>query len=338
MGERLDYYDPNKSGSFSGARRFPKQWLQSQDTYTLHKPVRKKFKRRKTIVPGARFQMQADLVDFSLLKSYNDNYKYILVVVDVFSKKAFTAYLKSKSSSDMIEAFERVMPEIGKFSKLQTDMGREFLNRPFQSWLKQRHIDHFHTQNFDTKASIAERFIRTLKERLWRYFTYTNSRRYVEVLPALVESYNNTHHRSIGRAPNSVNAKNQESVWLTLYADPELRKPKLKVGDQVRLSMSRMRFRKGYLPGWTNKLFQVARVFRDNPPYYKIKDLGGEWLEGTFYEEELQKIYKKDDVFQIERILQQRKRKKGVEFLVKWFGYPSSFNSWVSEKDMVCLL
>ena len=138
--------------------------------------------------------MQADLVDFSLLKSYDDNYKCILVVVDVFSKKAFTAYLKSKSSSDMIEAFERVMPEIGKFSKLQTDIGREFLNRPFQTWLKQLCIDHLHTQNFETKASIAERFIRTLKERLWRYFTCTNSRRYMEVLPALVESYNNTHY------------------------------------------------------------------------------------------------------------------------------------------------
>ena len=81
-----------------------------------------------------------------------------------------------------------------------------------------------------------------------------------------------------------------------------------------------MRFHKGYLPGWTDKLFQVARVYGDNPPYYKIKDLGGEWLEGTFYEEELQKIYKKDDVFQIEHILLQRKCKKGVVSLVKWFG------------------
>ena len=166
MGERLDYYDPKKSGSLSGARRFPKQWLQSQDTYTLHKPVKKKFKRRKTIVPGARFQMQADLVDFSVLKSYNDNYKYILVVIDVFSKKAFTAYLKSKSSSDMIKAFEHVMLEISKFLKQQTDMGREFFNHPFQTWLKQNRIDPFHTQNFDTKATIAERFNRTLKERL----------------------------------------------------------------------------------------------------------------------------------------------------------------------------
>ena len=100
--------------------------------------------------------MQADLIDFSLLKSYNDHYKYILVVIDVFSKKAFTAYLKTKSSSDMIQAFDQLMPEIGKFQKLQTDMGREFLNRPFQTWLKQHQVERFYmyTQNFDTKASI----------------------------------------------------------------------------------------------------------------------------------------------------------------------------------------
>ena len=151
---------------------------------------------RKRILYKALPELIRCLCNFSLLflcsNPTTTNYKYILVVVDVFSKKAFTAYLKSKSSSDMIKAFEHMMPEIGKFSKLQMDMGRDFLNRPFQSWLKQRHIDHFHMQNFDTKATIAERFIHMLKERLWRYFTYTNSQRYVE--SALVESYNNTHH------------------------------------------------------------------------------------------------------------------------------------------------
>ena len=155
------------------------------------------------------------------------------------------------------------------------------------------------------------------------------------MLPALVESYNNTYNRSIQCAPNLVNSENQETVWLTLYADHEFRKPKLKVGDQVRRSMARIRFRKGYLPCWMDKFFQAAQVFQDNPPYYEIKDFQGEWLEGTFYEEELQKIYKKDGVFRIKRILQQPKRKKGVEFLVKWFGYPSSFKSWVPGKDMV---
>ena len=159
MGESLNYYDPKKEASFLGTHRFSKatqQWLQSQETYTLHKPVRKNSKRKKTIVPGAHFQMQANLIGFSLLKLYNDCYKYILVVIDVFSKKVFTAYLKTKSSSDMIQAFKQLMPEIDKFQKLQTDMGREFLNRPFQTWLEPCHIKHFHTQNFDTKASIAE--------------------------------------------------------------------------------------------------------------------------------------------------------------------------------------
>ena len=83
-----------------------------------------------------------------------------------------------------------------------------------------------------------------------------------------------------------------------LYADLKLRKPKLKAGNQVRLSMSQMRFCKSYLPGWTDELFQIARVYRDNPPYYKVKDLGGEWLKGTFYEEELQKIYKRMTCFE----------------------------------------
>ena len=127
MGEYLDYYDPKKAVLSRDLVAFQNSVCNRKtliNTYTLHKPVRKKFKRRKTIVPGAHFQMQADLVDFSLLKSYNDNYKYILVVVDVFSKKAFIAYLKTKSSSDMIEAIERVMSKTNKFQKLQADMGR----------------------------------------------------------------------------------------------------------------------------------------------------------------------------------------------------------------------
>lgn len=340
MGEYLTYYDPKQAGAFSGAHSFkkvakkPQKWLKTQEAYTLHAPVRKRFQRRKTIVPGAKFQMQADLIDMSPLKKYNDDYKYVLVVIDVFSKVAFSACLKTKKSTDMIQAFESLLPKIGHFQKLQTDMGREFFNEPFQAWLKQHNIELFHTHNFDTKATIAERFIRTLKEKLWRYFTYTNTRRYLEVLPSLVNAYNNTYHRSIKRAPNTVTAENQEEVWQTLYGQAELKTPKLKIGDTVRLSMTRMRFRKGYLPGWTDEIFQVAQVLNTNPPNYKIKDLKGEILEGSFYEEELQKIYKDDDIFRIEHIIKKRRTKKGTEYLIKWSGYPDSFNSWVKEKDL----
>ena len=99
----MRYYDPQKVGAFSGAHSFqkvaksPLKWLKSQDGYTLHRPVRRRFPRRKAIVPGANFQMQADLIDFSSLKQYNDNFKYILVVIDVFFQKRFYIFSQSKN-------------------------------------------------------------------------------------------------------------------------------------------------------------------------------------------------------------------------------------------------
>ena len=170
MEKYLRYYELKQPGSFSGAHSFEKtvgnpakSWLESQDTYTLHKPVKKKFLRRPTIVPGANFQMQADLIDFSSLKKYNDNFKYILVIVDVFSKVAYAVPLKNKTSQSVIEAFDEVLQKT-HFSKLQTDRGSEFTNAPFRRWLKGKNIDLFHSHNFGTKATIAERLIRTLKE------------------------------------------------------------------------------------------------------------------------------------------------------------------------------
>ena len=168
----MSYYDPQKVVAFSGAHSFqkvaksPLKWLKSQDVYALHKPVRRRFPRRKTIVPGVNFQMQADLNYFSSLKQHNDNFKYILVVIDVFSKKGFIFFLKTKTSSEVIRAFEEVFLKIGPFQKLQTDLGSEFFNRPFQTWLKRQNIEHFPTHNFDTKATIVKRFIGTLKEKL----------------------------------------------------------------------------------------------------------------------------------------------------------------------------
>lgn len=334
----MSYFDPTEEGAFAGSHlkvnRKKKKWLQQQDAYTLHKAARRRYPRRKTIVPGSHFQAQADLIDFSALKKYNSGYKYILVVIDVFSKKASVAYLKNKTGVEMKKAFKQTLEKIGPFQKLQTDLGTEFFNKTFQAWLRQQNISHFHSFNYEIKASIAERFIRTLKEKLWRYFTHTNSRRYIEVLPRLVESYNKTYHSSIKRTPNSVNIENQEQVWQILYAENNHVKPKLQINDRIRLSVARQKFRKSYLPKWTEEIFQIARVYRGNPPYYRIKDWSGELLQGTFYEQELQKVIKSNEYYTIERIIKKRSAKKGVEYLIKWSGYPDSFNSWVTEKDL----
>ena len=220
IGNFVDYYDVSKPVSFSGIHSFakvskkPEKWLKTRDTYTLHFPVRKRFQQRKTIVPGGKFQMQADLIDFSALKQFNDGYKYIVVLTDVFSKVAYAECIKNKSSNTMISAFCVLLKKLGHFHKLQTDRGSKFLNKPFQAWLRKQKIELFHCHNYEIKASIAERFIRTIKEKLWRYFTHKNTRRYIDVIQS-VDSYNNSYHSSIKRTPASVNTENQETVWLT---------------------------------------------------------------------------------------------------------------------------
>ena len=154
------------------------------------------------------------------------------------------------------------------------------------------------------------------------------------MLSHLVHSYNHSYHRSIKRTPAEVNTSNQEDVWQTLYAQPlkQIRNTNpLKVGDRVRISNARRQFKKGYLPSWTKELFTVSGVKRTIPITYVLKDDHGKDLLGTFYHQLIQKVGEKD-VFSIEAILKQRPTSSGQrEVLVKWYGYPSSFNSWIPQ-------
>ena len=156
------------------------------------------------------------------------------------------------------------------------------------------------------------------------------------MIQKLVQAYNHTYHRSIQRSPAEVNPSNQESVWLTLYGSLRPKTSKLKVGDRVRISMKRRQFEKSYYQERTEEEFEIAEAFTDDPTYYKIKDLRGTTVEGTFYENELQKVVKNDNIYKIKSILKKRKRKKHQEYFVKWLGYPDSFNSWIHERDLVC--
>ena len=102
----------------------------------------------------------------------------------------------------------------------------------------------------------------------------------------------------------------------------------------MRLSKAKRTFKKGYLPNWTEELFTIVRCMETSPPVYVVKDDHGEILEGTFYAEELQKVIKTDDVYKIETILKKRKKERRVQYLVKWLGYPDTFNSWIYRSDL----
>ena len=182
--------------------------------------------------------------------------------------------------------------------------------------------------------SVCERWNRTIKNKMWKRFTIYNSTKYLDILPKLVEEYNNTKHRSIGMTPvEASKKKNEGEVYLSLYGKMKrtVSKPKFKVGDKVRMSKyKRPVFDKGYTPNWTEEIFTVDRIFYTNPITCKIKDELGEEIRGAFYEQELQKAIQ--DVYRIEKVIRRGARKGKA--LVKWSGYPEKFNSWVNLKDL----
>ena len=322
------YYDPKRVGIYCGVaalrRVVPEQdverWLSEQDTYTLHKPVRRRFKRRCVVVGGPNQQWQADLVDMSRLKKVNDGTTFILP-------------LKNKSAASLVAAFTQLLSN-GAPNTLQTDKGTEFLNWSLQKLLKEHVVHHFATHNEETKASIVERFNRTLKTRMWRYFMKTQSVRYVDVLQTFMRLYNDTYHRSIGMAPSEVTSTNQETVWQRLYGHESVGTPKFRVGDRVRISKAKRHFEKGYMANWTEELFTIVDAHRSDPPVYRLVDWHGDTLDGTFYEPELQKVVvPKGKTYRVESVLRWRIKRR--EVLVKWSGYPTSFNSWIDAKTLV---
>ena len=347
------YYDPEHPSGLGGVARLAeavkkekrldvkvaaiKDWLFKQDVYTLHAPAAINFKRNTVFVNGIDKQFQMDLVEMGEYAHENSGVRYLLTCIDVFSKYAWVRPLYDKTAASVTAAFKDVLDQGRKPVKVQTDRGTEFYNRTFQNLLTQYNIKHFSTGN-DTKASIIERFNRTLKTKMWRYLTAVNSRKYLPVLQQLVNAYNNATHRSIKMPPNKVNKENEKIVFNNLYKGKPHTPCKFKynVGDTVRISKQRGVFRKGYEQTYTDEFFKIVECIPRSPPVYKLQDIVGEDINGTFYSQELQKvIIDKAKVFKIEKILKTKKQKGMTMCLVSWRGWPDKYDSWVPKNEIV---
>ena len=319
--ERL-YRDVKKDGKYAISRAQLKKWLMKQDTYTLHKPARRHYKRNRVIVGGIDELWQMDLADMQTMAAENDGYRYLLVCIDVFSKYLWVIPLKTKTGPALVTAFKKILESGRKPQKIQTDQGTEFFNKHFKELMKKEEIHLYNTK---------------VPPRMWRYFTAKKTMRYIEVLQDLVDSYNRSKHRSIQKKPINVTQKNEREVWHTLYGEREKEEPvkyKFEVGDQVRISKMKRTFEKGYLPNFSKEIFTVSQQIARHPPVYKLKDYDQEELSGTFYKEELQKVIKEDDVYEVEKILKTRGKGKNKEVYVKWLGYPAKFNSWIPASEV----
>lgn len=294
------YYDPENPFSFGSvdklkqgvknvSRQEIKTWLQSQPTYTIHKPRRIYIPRNKTYVTTANEVFQADLIDLRSLRRHNKGHKYILTVIDVLSKYAWSFPLKNKTSKEVLTAFKKVIKE-RKPLRLNVDQGSEFLSKVFKDYLKEEDIQ-LYTSVGQIKCAVIERFNRTLKDKMFKLFTKTKKFNYVNSLTKIMKAYNSTVHSSIGFAPKNVNIQNEHLVWQRLYGKQKpAKKPKLKVGDFVRLSKSKPLFEKGYKGYWTKEIFIVSKILYRNPVCYNVKDFNNEEIRGAFYEYELQKV------------------------------------------------
>ena len=175
------------------------------------------------------------------------------------------------------------------------------------------------------KSVVAERFIRTLKTKIYKYMPLGSENVYIDKLDDIVGEHNNTYHRTIKMKPVDV----KDNTYIDFKKEVNDKDPKFKVGDHVRISKYKNIFAKGYMPNWSGEVFILKKVKNTVPWTYVINYLNGEEIIGTFYEKQLQKTNQKE--FRIEKVL----KKKGDKLYVKWKGYNNSFNSWIDKKDLV---
>ena len=260
------------------------------------------------------------------------------MVLDVFSKYGWIVPLKDKKGESVAAAFKKIFSEGRKPKRLWVDKGKEYYNKSVKELLMSKGIEMYSTEN-EEKSMICERWNRTIKTKMWKRFTAQNTTEYLDMLNPLVDEYNNTKHRSIGMTPvEASKKKNESSVFLKLYgelgAKADRLTPKFKVGDLVRISKYKRKvFDKGYTPNWTEEIFTIDTVVYTNPITYKLKDLSGEEIQGSFYEQELLKTELSiEGPFRIEKVIRMNNATRKA--LVKWSDFPEKFNSWVDAKDL----
>lgn len=299
----------------------------------LYRNARRNYQRRKVIMHGVNDTYQIDLVEMIPYTKFNKNFKYILTVIDIFSKYAWAVAVKTKSSKDVTIAMSKIL-ETGNIPRnIHSDRGKEFYNSEFKQLINRFNINLYSTYT-SLKASIVERFNRTLKTKMWKQLHLNGSYKWIDILPQLIETYNNTKHSTIKMLPIKAHTNNmriQQQLLRTVYSyKNEMKLAKFKVGENVRISKQKHQFEKGYTANWTGEIFTIHKVQQTAPITYLLRDYKGEQIAGAFYEEELQ-IVKFPNVYIIEKIIKRR----GDQIYVKWLGFDDSHNSWISKNNIL---
>ena len=268
------------------------EFLRKNNVHSTHRRVVKKTFPRRHIIVHFPFQIfMADLIEYLQpdYKHANRNYGYILVTIDVFSKMVYVRPVKKKDKFSVSQALQSILINLDHYpNTLITDEGLEFYNSNVKELLDKYGIHHYSIKT-KMKASVVERFNRTLRQKLEKYFVKNNTKCWIDVLQQFVDNYNNTPHRSIGMAPSKVTDENADQVFKELFPDIELEsKPRLSVGDTVRILKEKTIFEKGYKQTWSDELYKVRDVKQAaGRIWYELDDLEGVKVSGIKYYWEL---------------------------------------------------
>lgn len=362
------YTTLSKAGSFQGVQKLYdavledktyritqhdiKTWLEGNESYTMNRAVKKVQRRPRVVVSGIDDQFEADLASFDQkhVIEQNDGIKYLLVVIDVFSRYLWIKPLKNKSASNVVNAFKSIFAKSKRIPRrIRTDRGSEFTSAVTRSFFSKKGVHQMFTSN-ELQANYVERVIKTIKSKISRQFEpKSRNFRYIDKLQDVVDSYNKTWHSGIRSKPKDVNKKNESRLWWQMYWPEEVldesskkKKKKLsfrfKKDDIVRMSLRKEPFRREYDERWTGEVFRVeSRFVREGKiPMYKLKDYSGDPVQGTFYQNELQKVrVSPDELFIVEKILKERTVKGQKEVKVKYLYWPNKFNEWIKKKDLI---
>lgn len=326
------YTDPKNAAAFAGITGFKKNQnlkdykdIKKKEFYSRHSPLIKKFTRNKVVVAGIDDTWQIDLLDVKNIANHNSGNNFILTVIDVFSKKAWAKPIKTKLAANVLVAFKKILKEGRVPKRIHADKGREFKGE-FSKYLKENNINIYSTST-ELKAQVVERFNRTIRGRMYRLFSFNESKKkklnkfqnYTNFLEDLVTNYNNSYHRSIKTTPNSVNKKNEKKIREILYPkSAKLIEIHFNKGDYVRLPVdSRIPnnnfSKRGYTPNWRSDVYIVQNILLRHPAVYKIQSIEGEELDGYFYRQELQKVADNEFPFDTYKVIQE----EGEQVLVQ---------------------
>ena len=297
----------------------------------LNKPVINKFERKKIIVNHIDEIHSCDLVDMQKYSRVNKGYKYIFTNIDIFSKYAWSFPLKTKTIKEIKSCFQKIFNE-RKPKYIWSDQESAFFSKEMLQFFKDNNVKIYHTHS-DLKAVIIERFNRSLRELMMKQFVKNNNTVWYNILPDLINTYNNRYHQTIKMKPKNVNKLNEKHIKNTVYNyDITNKKPKFKVNDLVRISLKRRTlFDKptGNIK-WSEQLYKIYKINKSNVITYQLKDMNDEIIKGQFYEKELQLTKNTTGEYIIEKILKTNNDK----IFVKWRGYDNSFNSWINKNTV----